>query len=183
MSVKEVLTKLQLQIDPGVHLLIYRRSECLCALSIDSSHAPTHLRDKHSVSPDARRGLTKILKAQGLGDPDKALPREDGSPEHPYHQAYGGFDCDGRSFGTISFRSMKRHYSDPTMRDQCRHYGQTRPSNELDMLFRSLLRPIGGKRVRGYLRSMRERERERERIRTTAVFGVRGYHGISPERL
>jgi hypothetical protein len=30
---------------------------------------------------------------------------------------------------------MKRHFSDPTMRDQCRHYGQTRSSNELDEVF------------------------------------------------
>ncbi|KAJ4181393.1 hypothetical protein NW767_014158 [Fusarium falciforme] len=146
-----------------------------------------------------------MLKAQGLLDPDKALPREDGSPEHTHLQIHDGFDCNGCSFRTVSLQSMKRHYSDPGMRDQCRHYGQTRPSSELDELFRyvflqtwvngpqqqywiierngSLLRPIGGQRVQDHLRSMRERERERERIRTTAAFGVGDCHSISSEQL
>ncbi|KAI8710459.1 hypothetical protein NCS52_01562900 [Fusarium sp. LHS14.1] len=191
MSVKEFLTNLQLYIDPDAHVLVCCRSECLCALSIDGSRVTTHLRDKHSVPADARQGLTKMLKTQGLLDPDKALPREDGSPEHPTFK----LTAVSTAMGALSAQ----------MRDQCRHYGQTGPSNELDELFRyvflqtwangprrqywllerngSLLRPIGGQRVQDHLRSMRERERERERIRTTAVFGVGDYHSISPERL
>jgi Orsellinic acid/F9775 biosynthesis cluster protein D len=203
MAAEELLTNLKLYIDHNARVLVCRRNQCLCALSTAGSRVTTHLRDKHNVPSDARKGLTKMLRSQGILDPDEAPPREDGSPEHPYLRTYDGFACGGCTFRTVSLQSMKRHFSDPTMRDQCRHYGQFRSSNELDELFQyvflqtwvsgpgrqywlierngSRLRPIGGQQVQDHLRSMRERERERERRRTATATG--DHCDIPSERL
>ncbi|KAI5455742.1 hypothetical protein BGZ63DRAFT_137258 [Mariannaea sp. PMI_226] len=205
METQRLLTNLQLYIDPNARVLICCRNECLCALSTDGSRVTTHLRDKHNIPADMRKGLTKVLKTQRLLDPDKALPREDGLPEHPYLRTYDGFDCDGCTFRTVSLQSMKRHFSDPAMHDQCRHYGQTRSANEFDELFQyvflqtwvsgpgrqywlierngSRLRPIGGQQVQDHLRSIRERERERERRQMTTAVGAGDYHSMPSKRL
>jgi hypothetical protein len=59
----ELLTDLQLFIDYEAHAVICCRKECQSALSIAGSHVTTHLREKHHVPEDARKGLTKILKS------------------------------------------------------------------------------------------------------------------------
>ncbi|KAI5456258.1 hypothetical protein BGZ63DRAFT_325556, partial [Mariannaea sp. PMI_226] len=107
----KLLMNLQLHIGPNARVLICCRNECLCALSTNGSRVTTHLRDKHNIPADMRKGLTKVLKTQRLLDPDKAFPREDGLPEHPYLRAYDGFDYNGCTFRTVRLQSMKHHFS------------------------------------------------------------------------
>ena len=59
----ELLSNVQLFIDYNAHALICCRKECQSALSIADSRVTAHLRDKHHIPEDARKGLTKALKA------------------------------------------------------------------------------------------------------------------------
>lgn len=75
MATGDLLTNLRLYIGYDAHALICFRDQCQCALSIAGSRVTTHLRDKHHVPEDARRGLTKTLKSiPGLWNPDGNYP-------------------------------------------------------------------------------------------------------------
>jgi hypothetical protein len=135
-----------------------------------------------------------MFKAEGPFDPDQVLPREDGSLEHPHLRTYDGFDCDGCTFHTIRLQSMKRHFSDPTMRGQCRHRVRSRTnltSYSSTSFYRRGLAAGGdntgvssvtaadcgrsnASRFRTILRFIRECERERERGRMTTVIWLVG---------
>ncbi|KAH7199225.1 hypothetical protein BKA60DRAFT_430884, partial [Fusarium oxysporum] len=132
-----LLRNLQLFIDYEAHAVICCRKECQYALSIAGSHVTTHLREKHHVPEDARKGLTKILKCiPGLLSPDLIQPWEDGSTEHPHLRTHDGFHCDGGcNFRTASFQLIKRHFSDQQMQGKCLHFGETRSFKDLDSLF------------------------------------------------
>ncbi|RKK89813.1 hypothetical protein BFJ68_g16625 [Fusarium oxysporum] len=68
----DVLNRLALRIDPDAKVLICCQSTCRYALSVKGSAVTTHLRVKHQVEHDERKGLTKFLKGLGqsyLGDP------------------------------------------------------------------------------------------------------------------
>ncbi|KAH7191394.1 hypothetical protein BKA60DRAFT_427641, partial [Fusarium oxysporum] len=101
----ELLNSLQLFTDYNAPAVICCRRECQSVLSIAGPRVITHLRDKHHIPEDARKGLTKILKSiPGLLNPDFIQSREDGSTEHPHLRTYDGFHCGGCSFRTVSFQ-------------------------------------------------------------------------------
>ncbi|KAH7202845.1 hypothetical protein BKA60DRAFT_581385, partial [Fusarium oxysporum] len=58
-----LLDNLQLFYDTGARLLICTRDSCQFALSNGPSRITTHLRDKHNVSTEARKGLSQVIKA------------------------------------------------------------------------------------------------------------------------
>jgi hypothetical protein len=71
------LEKLQLSIDYKEQLLICRRSECRYALAVQHSQVTSHLRDKHQVSEDDQRGLTRYLTSiypKGFRNPAGLAP-------------------------------------------------------------------------------------------------------------
>ena len=53
------LARLQLFVDPDEQLLICGQSECGYALIVDRSQVTSHLRDKHRVDQQERRGSDK----------------------------------------------------------------------------------------------------------------------------
>ncbi|KAI5456265.1 hypothetical protein BGZ63DRAFT_367450 [Mariannaea sp. PMI_226] len=83
MTTPEALTRLGLWIDPKTNLLICTQPECKYALSTGQSCVISHLRDKHKIPANARKGLSRLLKTVRLSKPDDGSPAEDGSPEHP----------------------------------------------------------------------------------------------------
>jgi hypothetical protein len=100
----ELLRNLQLFIDYEAHAVICCRQECQSALSNAGSRVTTHLRDKHHVPEDARKGLTKILKSiPGLLNPDLIQPREDGSTEHPHLRTSMAFIAAGAASVQTAF--------------------------------------------------------------------------------
>ncbi len=106
------LANLDLYHDENAHLLICVRDGCKFALSAEGSRVTTHLRDKHNVSSEARKGLSRLLKSfapQGILNPEKAEPRPDGSPEHDKLRVYDGFLCRYCPFRTISPQLIRRH--------------------------------------------------------------------------
>ncbi|KAK2470259.1 hypothetical protein H9L39_17876 [Fusarium oxysporum f. sp. albedinis] len=89
----DILNRLALRIDPDAKLLICCRSTCQYALSVKGSAVTTHLRVKHQVEHDERKGLTEFLKGLGqsyLGDPSAAPLPKDGCSEHPDLRVYEG---------------------------------------------------------------------------------------------
>ncbi|KAJ6436771.1 Alpha-galactosidase 2 [Purpureocillium lavendulum] len=101
------------------------------------SRVTTHLRDKHDIPEDARKGLTSFLKAlpgPPLREPDEAPPRTDGSEEHILLRVYDGFSCRSCAFRTISIQSMRRHFSDSAGR-QCPAYGTAQDRRAIEALF------------------------------------------------
>ncbi|KAH7462731.1 hypothetical protein FOMA001_g18485 [Fusarium oxysporum f. sp. matthiolae] len=89
----DILNRLALRIDPDAKLLICCRSTCRYALSVKGSAVTTHLRVKHQVEHDERKGLTEFLKGLGqsyLGDPSAAPLPKDGCSEHPDLRVYEG---------------------------------------------------------------------------------------------
>ncbi|KAH9205597.1 hypothetical protein DL95DRAFT_237576, partial [Leptodontidium sp. 2 PMI_412] len=51
------LARYELYVDPDVHLLICCRPECGFALFTTRSQVTSHLRDKHRVPKNLRKGL------------------------------------------------------------------------------------------------------------------------------
>ncbi|PCD25955.1 hypothetical protein AU210_012389 [Fusarium oxysporum f. sp. radicis-cucumerinum] len=89
----DVLNRLALRINPDAKVLICCRSTCRYALSVKGSAVTTHLRVKHQVEHDERKGLTKSLKSLGqsyLGDPSAAPLSKGGCSEHPDLRIYEG---------------------------------------------------------------------------------------------
>ncbi|WKT53616.1 Protein of unknown function DUF3505 [Fusarium oxysporum f. sp. vasinfectum] len=119
MANTSLLDNLQLFLDTSARLLICTRESCKFALSNGPSRITTHLRDKHNISAEARKGLNKLLKSLSPVplEPDDASPRADGSPEHDKLRVYEGFACINCQFRTINLPLTRRHQSNPP--DDC----------------------------------------------------------------
>ncbi|KAH7231700.1 uncharacterized protein BKA55DRAFT_523974 [Fusarium redolens] len=114
-----LLDNLHLFYDTGARLLICTRDSCQFALSNGPSRVTTHLRDKHNVSTEARKGLSQLLKSLSPRplDPDSASTLADGTAEHDKLRVYEGFACINCQFRTINIQSIRRHQSNPP--DDC----------------------------------------------------------------
>ncbi|CAM1507683.1 Fc.00g073240.m01.CDS01 [Cosmosporella sp. VM-42] len=110
----ETLAKLELWFDPKVRLLICSRPTCKYALSTKSAAITSHLRDKHRIPPQARKGLSRLLKTLDLRNPKEVGTLADASPEHPQLKLHDGFACRQCQFKTIHLPAIKRHFSDPS---------------------------------------------------------------------
>ncbi|VTO87342.1 unnamed protein product [Fusarium graminearum] len=134
-----LLDNLHLFFDTSALLLICTRESCKFALSNGPSRVTTHLRDKHNISAEARKGLNKLLKSLSPIplEPDDASPRADGSPEHDKLRVYEGFACINCQFRTINLPLARRHQSNPP--DDCCNSGarsaQPRRRRDLDPQF------------------------------------------------
>ncbi|KAH7248434.1 hypothetical protein B0J15DRAFT_562897 [Fusarium solani] len=109
-----ILNRLALRIDPDARVLICCRPDCRYALSVKGSAVTTHLRVKHQVDQEERKGLTEFLRGLGqsyLGDPSVAPLPKDGSPEHPDLRVWEGYACRKCPFRTTNFSSLTRHIS------------------------------------------------------------------------
>ncbi|KAK2669864.1 Protein of unknown function DUF3505 [Fusarium oxysporum f. sp. vasinfectum] len=110
----DVLNRLALRIDPDAKVLICCQSTCRYALSVKGSAVTTHLRVKHQVEHDERKGLTEFLKGLGqsyLGDPGAAPLPKDGCSEHPDLRVYEGYACRKCPLPTTNFSSLTRRIS------------------------------------------------------------------------
>ncbi|KAH7189836.1 hypothetical protein DER44DRAFT_708438 [Fusarium oxysporum] len=114
-SLYPLLDTLQLFYDTKACLLICTQESCKFALSNGPSQVVAHLRDKHNIPTEARKGLHRLLKSLSpkLLDPNKALLPADGSARHDKLQVYEGFACLNCPFRTISIQLMRRHQSSP----------------------------------------------------------------------
>jgi hypothetical protein len=114
-SLYPLLDTLQLFYDTEACLLICTQESCKFALSNSPSQVVAHLRDKHNVPTEARKGLHRLLKSLSptLLDPNKAPLPADGSARHDKLQVYEGFACLDCPFRTISIQLMRRHQSSP----------------------------------------------------------------------
>ncbi|KAJ9412792.1 hypothetical protein QL093DRAFT_2570444 [Fusarium oxysporum] len=184
-----LLDNLQLFYDTGARLLICTRDSCQFALSNGPSRVITHLRDKHNVSTDARKGLNQLLKSLSPGplDPESALTLADRTAEHDKLRVYEGFACINCQFRTINIQSIRRHQSNPP--DDCRSKASlTRSSRRrnLDQQFdcvylqtwttgsarrywiinrgRSMVRQVDSPAVQAHLRSVLTREFNRGKL-------------------
>ncbi|KAM5526854.1 hypothetical protein FOXYSP1_20687 [Fusarium oxysporum f. sp. phaseoli] len=83
-SLYPLLDTLQLFYDTKACLLICTQESCKFALSNGPSQVVAHLRDKHNIPTEARKGLHRLLKSLSpkLLDPNKALLPADGSARH-----------------------------------------------------------------------------------------------------
>ncbi|KAJ0131177.1 hypothetical protein HZ326_25719 [Fusarium oxysporum f. sp. albedinis] len=102
MANNTLLDNLQLFFDTSACLLICTIETCKFALSNGPSRVTTHLRDKHNISTEARKGLNQLLKSLSPAPlkPDDASPRADGSAEHDKVRVYEGFF----SYGNVGVR-------------------------------------------------------------------------------
>lgn len=113
-STTDFLSRYQLYADPDARLLICCRPECSFALSTARSQVTSHLREKHGVPDDLRKGLTHYLKHDHpykFADPASVSPRPDGSAIHPKLQAHDGYACRKCPYRTINPLIMGRHIS------------------------------------------------------------------------
>ncbi|KJZ69835.1 hypothetical protein HIM_10763 [Hirsutella minnesotensis 3608] len=172
--------------DDTANLLICAHKECQHALSVRESRVTTHLRDKHGIPDEARKGLTSFLKAlprPALREPDDVAPLADGSPEHGLLRVYNGFACRKCPYRTISLQYMRRHFSDSASR-HCPAYGTAHNRRATDALFEyvflqawtagparkywiieregNLVRPAHIRGVQEHLQSVHEREQGRD---------------------
>lgn len=133
----EYLTKLGLHVDLEAHVLICFQDECGYTLSIKDSRVTTHLRDKHNIPDNERKGLTRFLKSlqPNLRDPNDATTRPDGSAEHDLLKVHDGCACKKCEFRTTSLQSMRRHFSDP-LSEGCPNYGVAQSRRDIDELFK-----------------------------------------------
>ncbi|KAM6506734.1 hypothetical protein FALCPG4_018851 [Fusarium falciforme] len=187
MATQELLSNLNLFHDARARVLICTQDDCKFALSNGPSRVTTHLRDKHNIPTEARKGLSRLLKSlspPGLLDPDEAPLRADGSPEHDKLRVYEGFACIHCPFRTISRQLIRRHLSSPP--DDCRFkadHARPRPRRDLDQQFEcvylqtwttgstrkywiikrggSIVRPVDGPAVQAHLRAVLTRELDR----------------------
>src|ERR1700704_1399210 len=110
----EKLSELQLYVDREEQLLICFRTECGYALSVERSQVTSHLRDKHNVAADLRRGITHILKHEYAGffrNPAEVAERADGALIHAKLHLYEGFACRECDYRTINYPELSRHIS------------------------------------------------------------------------
>ncbi|EXM15209.1 hypothetical protein FOTG_16424 [Fusarium oxysporum f. sp. vasinfectum 25433] len=110
-SLYPLLDTLQLFYDTEACLLICTQESCKFALSNSPSQVVAHLRDKHNVPTEARKGLHRLLKSLSptLLDPNKAPLPADGSACHDKLQVNEGFACLDCPFRTINIQLMRRH--------------------------------------------------------------------------
>lgn len=104
----------QLYADPDVRLLICYRPECGFALSTARSQVTSHLREKHHVPEDLRKGLTHYLKHDHpyeFADPASVPPRPNGLDIHLKLQVYDGYACRECPYRTINPLIISRHIS------------------------------------------------------------------------
>lgn len=108
----KILEGLGLWVDHRAKVLICRHDTCKTALSVQGSCATTHLRVKHQVKIEQRRGLAKILQRLQLYCPnrDKVSPRPDGLERHPYLQVFDGYHCSSCGARDVSLDVLMRHY-------------------------------------------------------------------------
>ncbi|KAH6876790.1 hypothetical protein B0T10DRAFT_497227 [Thelonectria olida] len=184
----DLLGSLHLFYDAEARVLICTRDQCKFALSTGPSRVTTHLRDKHNIPSEARKGLSRLLKSlppPGLLDPEEAPPRADRSAEHDKLRVYEGFACVHCVFRTISLQLMRRHLSGPP--DDCpfqNTQNRIRRRRDLDRQFEcvylqtwttgstrkywiiqrggSVIRPLDGPAVQSHLRGVLMRELGRQ---------------------
>ncbi|KAJ3453401.1 hypothetical protein MRS44_017648 [Fusarium solani] len=188
MANPDLLGSLHLFHDAEARVLICTRDQCKFALSTGPSRVTTHLRDKHNIPSEARKGLSRLLKSlppPGLLDPEEAPPRADRSAEHDKLRVYEGFACVHCVFRTINLQLMRRHLSDPP--DDCSFQNtqsRIRRRRDLDQQFEcvylqtwttgstrkywiiqrggSVIRPLDGPAVQSHLRAVLTRELGRQ---------------------
>jgi hypothetical protein len=105
MDPTDYLAKNQLYADPNERLLICCQLQCGYALSIAGSQVTSHLREKHGISKDLRKGLTQYLQQvlpYEFRDPTSVPARPDGSPTHPKLQLHDGYACRLCRYWTIN---------------------------------------------------------------------------------
>ncbi|WKT40266.1 Protein of unknown function DUF3505 [Fusarium oxysporum f. sp. vasinfectum] len=110
-----LLDTLQLFYDTEAHLLICTQESCKFALFNAPSQVVAHLRDKHHIPTEARKGLYRLLKSLSptLLDPHRTPLPADSSARHDKLQVYEGFVCLNCPFRTISTQLTRRHQSNP----------------------------------------------------------------------
>ena len=132
MTSTEYLAQFQLYADPNERLLICCHDECGYALSVSRSQVTSHLRDKHGVSEELRKGLTRYLNQEhpyNFRDPASLPTRPDGSPPHPKLQLHEGYACCLCRYRTINPFRLSRHLS----KEHCN--GQRTSRSELGNLY------------------------------------------------
>ncbi|MBE3045386.1 hypothetical protein IMZ48_23115 [Candidatus Bathyarchaeota archaeon] len=111
MAQDDLLTRLQLHVDPSAQVLICGDEACGFALLPYPTIVSNHLRQRHGIPSDERRQVTSLLKARTtpLAYPTSApLPR-DGSPRNLNLQLYDGFACKFCKVRTVSAQVISRH--------------------------------------------------------------------------
>jgi hypothetical protein len=92
--------------------MICGRSECGYALTVDRSEVTSHLRGKHRVDQQERRGLTNHPNARyphGFRNPVEVPLRANGSDIHPRLEVHEGFAC--YSYRTVNYHELTKHIS------------------------------------------------------------------------
>jgi hypothetical protein len=183
MSSTDYLSQFKLYADPRERVLICCHPDCGYALSVTRSQVTSHLREKHRIPEELRKGLTQYLKREhtnAFRDPATLLTRPNGSTVHPKLQVHDGYACRLCQYKTINPFMMYRH-SSKDHRD-----GQRTSRSELNKLYddvylqtwthrahgveqqywvakvnRSLTRPVADQEAFAHLQSIHERERQR----------------------
>ncbi|CAG1999049.1 unnamed protein product [Fusarium graminearum] len=184
-----LLDTLQLFYDTEARLLICTQESCKFALSNAPSQVVAHLRDKHHISTEARKGLHRLLKSLSPTplDPHRVPLPADGSARHDKLQVYEGFVCLNCPFRTISAQLARRHQSNPP-EDCSSGISHTRAvrRRDLDQQFEcvylqtwttgstrrywiikhrgSIVRQVDSPAVQGHLRSVLTREFNRGKV-------------------
>jgi hypothetical protein len=179
-STDDKLAHVQLYTDANEQLLICCRSECQYALSTALSQVTSHLRDKHNVPDDLRKGLTQIVRRgypYSFRNPTEVALRDNGSPIHPKLRLYEGFACRKCKYRTISYSEFSRHASKTHLdgrqasRSRIRDiyndvYLQTWTHSAARRYWivqkdGSLVRPVADQAAHDHLQSIYEREHKR----------------------
>ena len=190
MTSTNYLAQFQLYANPNERLLICCHRECGFALSVARSQVTSHLREKHSVPEELRKGLTQYLNKEhphDFRDPATLPTRSDGSPPHPKLQLHEGYACRLCHYRTTNPFKIAQHLSKE------HRNGQRTSRSELDNSYDdvylqtwthlahgveqqywvvkvngSLTRPVADQDTCAHLQSMHERERKRLESRSQA---------------
>jgi hypothetical protein len=85
--------------------------DCRYALPVAHAQVTSHLRDRHHIPAEFRKGLSQWIEDQRFREPRCVAPCEDGSDVHPFLREYDGFRCRYCPYRTINIDSMCRHLS------------------------------------------------------------------------
>lgn len=108
----DYLAQCQLYADPEERILICCR--CQYALTIANSQVTSHLREKHDVPEELRKGLAHYIKhvhPYTFRNPTQIRVRGDGSQIHTQLRLYDGFACRECAYRTINYSELSRHMS------------------------------------------------------------------------
>lgn len=130
MELSSVWADLPLLFDWEKRLVLCRH--CHYALAVTGTQVGSHLRQRHQIPIQYRKGLDRFIQRHGFRTPTEVPPRHDGSPKHP---GPTGLRLPPMLYRSTSLECLSRHVYHEHLGDT---WGPSRGPRNIDHLYRDV---------------------------------------------